>query len=306
MHAVRCSMWFALCLALSLPALAQEFPNGAEAEGISVTATLPLDPSISSEDDANWPAGLSQFGQYPDEHAAFPLDRGLDVVRDIESWASSLRASDDLNVSNQALADDLLTLAAQVELHASLASANGHARLIVVNVPSYTLKAIDLHTGKTVLESRVIVGKPSSRTPIFTTNIVDLKYNPDWSPPPSLARQGKRYVRPGPNNPMGRIRFSADNGQNIYLHHTNQPGLFERDVRALSAGCVRVEKWEELAAFAAASSIDHVHAQVAKGRTHHERVAPIPVAIVYSTADVVEGQPQRFSDVYGRRRPAAR
>src|SRR5690606_30135498 len=110
---------------------------------------------------------------------------------------------------------------------------------------------IDMDTGLTQVESRVIVGKPGRRTPIFTTRIVNLKYNPDWTPPPSLAAQGKRYVRPGPNNPMGRIRFSTDNNLNIYLHHTNEPDLFSRDVRALSSGCVRVEQWDDLAAFLA-------------------------------------------------------
>ena len=220
----------------------------------------------------------------------------------VEDGIAGPRLYENLAGSDRTLGEELIAWGAQIQEMADKARAQGHSRLIVVNIPSYTLKAIDLHSGQTMVETRVIVGKPSSRTPIFTTNIINLKYNPDWTPPPSLAAKGRRYVRPGPNNPMGRVRFSADNHINIYLHHTNEPDLFNRDNRALSAGCVRVEAWDDLAAFVANSSTDHIHAQVDKGRTHFEKVETVPVVMSYSMVDVVSGRPSRHLDVYGRGR----
>lgn len=200
--------------------------------------------------------------------------------------------------SDLALAQDLRNWAQALRRHAQVAREAGHSKLIVVNLASFSLRAIDLHTGDTLVESRVIVGKPNRRTPIFTTNITNLKYNPDWTPPPSLAAQGKRYTPAGPNNPLGRVRFSTDNNQNIYLHHTNEPDLFDRQQRALSSGCVRVERWDDLAAFVANSDVDWVHEQVARKKTHFEQVTTVPVVMAYSTADVTSGQALRFPDVY--------
>ena len=219
-----------------------------------------------------------------------------------EDGIAGPRLYQNLAGSDWTLGEELLVWADEIQRLADEARANGNARMILVNIPSYTLKAIDLESGQTLLETRVIVGKPSSRTPVFTTNIIDLKYNPDWSPPPSLAARGRRYTPPGPNNPMGRVRFSADNNIHIYLHHTNEPDLFNRESRALSAGCVRVEAWDDLAAFVAESTLDHVHSQVEKGRTHFEKVRKVPAVMAYSLVDVVAGRPARHPDVYNRHR----
>lgn len=217
-----------------------------------------------------------------------------------EDGIAGPRLYQNLADTGRSLGEDLIRWSAELEEHADAARAKGHTRMVVVNIPSYILKAIDLESGQTLLETRVIVGAPGSRTPVFTTNIIDLKYNPDWTPPPSLAARGRRYTRPGPNNPMGRIRFSTDNHINIYLHHTNEPGMFERETRAMSAGCVRVEAWDELAAFLAQSDVDHIHERVETGRTIFEKVQTTPVIMTYSTADVVAGRPVRHPDVYGR------
>lgn len=196
------------------------------------------------------------------------------------------------------LGQDLWAWGQEIRAQAEKARAAGHRKLIIVNIPSYTLKAIDLETGQTIVETRVIVGKASRRTPIFTTNVVNLKYNPDWTPTANMKRQGKRYVAAGPNNPLGRIRFSTDNNVSIYLHHTNEPDLFEKPTRALSSGCVRVERWDDLAAFVADSDVDTIHSQVATKRTTFEKVETVPVVMSYSQVDVTAGRPARFLDVY--------
>lgn len=203
-----------------------------------------------------------------------------------------------LGAMDATMAADLAAWGSELRWHAEQARLAGHRKIIVVNIPSFTLKAIDLETGDTLVETRVIVGKPSSKTPLFTTNIVNLKYNPDWTPPPSLARKGKRYVAAGPNNPLGRVRFSTDNHVNIYLHHTNEPGLFDRPARALSAGCVRVERWDDLAAFVANSDVAHVHGRVDTRKTVFDKVEAVPVVMTYSLVDVSAGRAARFPDVY--------
>jgi murein L,D-transpeptidase YcbB/YkuD len=45
----------------------------------------------------------------------------------------------------------------------------------------------------------------------------------------------------GPWNALGRLKFMFPNEDDIYLHDTPQRGLFRRDVREGSSGCVRLE-----------------------------------------------------------------
>jgi murein L,D-transpeptidase YcbB/YkuD len=57
------------------------------------------------------------------------------------------------------------------------------------------------------------------------------------------------YVRqkPGPKNSLGLIKFLFPNSNAIYLHDTPAKSLFNREDRAFSHGCIRVEKPVELA-----------------------------------------------------------
>ncbi len=54
---------------------------------------------------------------------------------------------------------------------------------------------------------------------------------------------------PGATNPLGRIRLHMPNQYNIYLHDTSTHGRFQNGDRALSSGCVRMERPEEMAMF---------------------------------------------------------
>lgn len=51
----------------------------------------------------------------------------------------------------------------------------------------------------------------------------------------------------GEGNALGKFKFIFDNGSSIYLHDTPNKGAFGRSVRAVSHGCVRVEKPLEFA-----------------------------------------------------------
>lgn len=62
------------------------------------------------------------------------------------------------------------------------------------------------------------------------------------------GRYGLRQDR-GAGNSLGRLIFRFPNRFSVYLHDTNSPGAFNRAVRAVSHGCVRVQKPLDLAIF---------------------------------------------------------
>ena len=67
----------------------------------------------------------------------------------------------------------------------------------------------------------------------------------------TMLLSGKYNVaqRGGAGNSLGRIVFRFKNNFSVFLHDTNTPGAFQRDVRSLSHGCVRVGKPFDLAQF---------------------------------------------------------
>jgi len=111
--------------------------------------------------------------------------------------------------------------------------------------------------------------------------------------------------RPGRGNALGRIKFLFPNRFNVYLHDTPEEAHFERAARALSHGCIRVERPLELADFVFAGepgwTSERVRAEIATGRTEGTALArPIPVHILYWTAFVDGAGRVHFRrDVYG-------
>jgi murein L,D-transpeptidase YcbB/YkuD len=71
------------------------------------------------------------------------------------------------------------------------------AKYIWVNVPGYFLKLIEADT--VVFESKVIVGKPETRTPLLTSEISDMVTYPTWTVPNSIIV--KQYLPKLKNNP---------------------------------------------------------------------------------------------------------
>jgi len=110
--------------------------------------------------------------------------------------------------------------------------------------------------------------------------------------------------RPGRHNSLGLVKFMFPNSYSVYLHDTPAPALFDRPVRAFSAGCVRVEDPVALADFllrdAPAWSPDTITAAMDEGR---RQVVPlsarVPVHLTYFTAFVDEGLVHFREDLYG-------
>jgi murein L,D-transpeptidase YcbB/YkuD len=108
--------------------------------------------------------------------------------------------------------------------------------------------------------------------------------------------------RPGPGNALGLVKFLFPNSFAIYLHDTPRDDLFEKDVRAFSHGCIRVERPMELAQYALGLSADSVRRLMQEGGDdRHVRVNPkIPVYIVYFTSYVRDGELYFGNDLYSR------
>jgi murein L,D-transpeptidase YcbB/YkuD len=131
-------------------------------------------------------------------------------------------------------------------------------------------------------------------------------YAIDWSAvtPERFAyrlRQG-----PGPGNALGRIKFMFPNRFNIYLHDTPARGLFAKDQRSFSHGCIRVENPEQLGAFVLGAepgwSLDVIHDAILTGQRMVVGLdQPLPVHITYLTAWVNKDDSVHFRrDVYSR------
>ncbi len=110
----------------------------------------------------------------------------------------------------------------------------------------------------------------------------------------------------GHGNALGDVKFVLPNDKSIYLHDTNHPELFARSMRALSSGCVRVEKPKLLAEKIIAGqqgwNRSNIDSAISQNRTTHIRLQnPIPVYLMYWTTWVDDdGMLQIRDDVYQR------
>lgn len=175
-------------------------------------------------------------------------------------------------------------------------------KAILVNVPAFEL--IAFKDGRPVLRSRVIVGKPSTPTPLLETHVTEVRFRPSWRPTPAMVASGEypdRRWPPGPRNPLGLAAIRLEPGLLVYLHDTNRRSLFDRPMRALSHGCIRVERWEALIAWLLGTDLATVDAWANGARTLDVPAPPVPVTIGYFLRFPDDaGRPQRFDDVYGR------
>ncbi|MEO1550503.1 MAG: L,D-transpeptidase family protein [Pseudomonadota bacterium] len=111
---------------------------------------------------------------------------------------------------------------------------------------------------------------------------------------------------PGPGNALGRVKFMFPNQFAIYLHDTPAKRLFNRDLRAYSHGCIRVQKPFELAEVLLAPQMANpkgtFQSLLNAGRERQVNLdAPVPVHLTYQTAWVTpDGTPQYRADIYGR------
>jgi murein L,D-transpeptidase YcbB/YkuD len=198
-------------------------------------------------------------------------------------------------------------------------------RRIEINVADYSVAVME---GDTIIhQSRVIVGKPETPTPIFSNVMRYVLINPSWQVPDSIIQKemlpkldhlsrhgyevktvgGRLTVRqlPGETNALGRFAFMFPNDYSIYLHDTPSRELFDEETRALSHGCIRVEDPLSLAELvlggeAKGWSAERIEAAFGGRERTVFLPQPLPVHVEYFTEFVDEsGELRERPDVYG-------
>ena len=139
------------------------------------------------------------------------------------------------------------------------------------------------------------VVRSSDRMPVNAASV-------NWA----LDNPGVTLVQqPGPNNALGRVKFMFPNDYAVYLHDTNERGLFDRIDRNLSSGCVRLEHPFEFANLLMEGlpdwSSERMNAILDSGKTTRVNLEkPVPVLLTYWTAWVEDGTVHFREDPYER------
>ncbi|WP_305097059.1 L,D-transpeptidase family protein [Croceibacterium aestuarii] len=207
---------------------------------------------------------------------------------------------------------------------------------LITNVPEMQLR---LTVNDQIIRTyRTIVGKPGrTATPQLAETVEGVIFNPTWTVPQSIvkgeglgakvlnnpgwarsagykATKGANgYIsvvqQPGPGNSLGMMKLDMPNPHAIFLHDTPSRGLFERDNRALSHGCIRTERALELAMTIAilgqgATKDEAVEISSSGKYTRVPVVKTMPVYITYFTMGRdIDGELRSFDDIYGRDAP---
>lgn len=201
---------------------------------------------------------------------------------------------------------------------------------LVVHVNAFSLVAE--RDGRAELGMPVVVGKNTDKdqTPMLSAPLYAIVVNPSWNVPHRLVEERLRpeakdlpevlidrgyevtvdpntgrwrvRMRPGPDNPLGKLKFLLTDTQSIYLHDTPQRNAFGKDTRTLSAGCVRLSDPQALARFLLPGRELQLEEAMAYNTTSSTMNLQAPVAthLMYQTALVEDGRLVRFTDIYGR------
>lgn len=211
--------------------------------------------------------------------------------------------------------------------------------MAVVNIPSqmmYLYKKSDGNYDR-VFESKVIVGRPATQTPLVDFDLISVKYNPTWTPTQNMLKRNvykgatinvawlknhhlkiydengeeqpyeniknvtnPRFVQElGEYNALGNLKFETSSKDDIYLHDTNERHIFKYNQRTYSSGCIRVQNYKELASILLDKNIDYINKKIDKRETSHERIqGKVPVYIMYSQLTSDNKRIQISPDVY--------
>jgi len=126
----------------------------------------------------------------------------------------------------------------------------------------------------------------------------------DWT---SSAVKSYSYRQPpGKDNPLGFVKINFASGESVYMHDSPSEGLFGRNFRAASSGCIRVHNIERLAYWLLGQNDGWDQEKVEKMKATGERkdvrlATPVPLHFVYITAWATEdGAIQFRRDLYNR------
>jgi murein L,D-transpeptidase YcbB/YkuD len=212
---------------------------------------------------------------------------------------------------------------------------------LIINIPDYSLRVVK--NLDTIRVHKVIIGRAARKTPVLSSKLNQVIFNPTWTVPPTILRndvvpaaarnrnyfrrknitiydynnrvvsannwninraRSYRYVQsPGAKNALGLVKFTFPNRFTVYLHDTNSRGFFDKDIRALSSGCIRVqdpfvlteyllddpEKW----------NLEKIDQVINTGKTSHVQIKKdVYIHVLYWTAWSENGSLQFRDDLY--------
>jgi len=174
-----------------------------------------------------------------------------------------------------------------------------HLRL---NLPAYGL---EVYEGERLAHRyRVSIGDTAFPTPAGRFEITRVEWDPWWIPPPSEWAAGDSALRPGPGNPMGRVKLYW---RDMYFLHGTP---YRASVgAAASHGCVRMLDGDAVALarlvhrYGSPGIPDTVvEGWAAKpGKTQLvELERPVPLEITYDLVELVRDTLIVYPDVYHR------
>ncbi len=211
----------------------------------------------------------------------------------------------------------------------------------IINIPDYTLRVVK--NDDTIRTHKVIIGKPARKTPVLSSKLTHLIFNPTWTVPPTILKndvvpaaarnrnyfssknitiydannrvvspwnwnasrsRSYRYVQsPGATNSLGLVKFMFPNRFTVYLHDTNTRGFFEKDIRALSSGCIRVENPFEITEYLLDDTenwnLEKIEEAINTGKTSQMQIKKeVYIHILYWTAWSENSTLQFRDDLY--------
>lgn len=121
----------------------------------------------------------------------------------------------------------------------------------------------------------------------------------------SAVAAGKAHVgirqKPSLDNALGELKILFPNTHDIYMHDTPAKSYFSRDMRALSHGCIRLERPRDMAAAVLGKPVEELGKYFGKDERGLKVANPVPVYIAYFTAwPDANGDVRFFNDIYDR------
>lgn len=129
--------------------------------------------------------------------------------------------------------------------------------------------------------------------------------NPELLPWKSFSSKSFPYSLrqlPGPWNALGLLKFEFVNPYRVYLHDTNNKADFQREVRYLSHGCIRLENPVKLAIRLNAK----IDTAAWGGETNKLRpvtfllTPAVKIFIIYATVGLGKEELKSFPDIYNK------
>jgi len=216
---------------------------------------------------------------------------------------------------------------------------------LIINIPAFTAK---LKLNDALYIYKVIVGQPSSPTPVSEIMLTGLTSAPDRTVPAKIfiseilpgAAKSEGYMdnnhyaiydakgkfieitakkllqikshpelyhakqSEGCGNAMGKIVFRFSGSTNIYLHDAPLPKLLLSPQRALSNGCIQIERAENLAGLlliqdGSSTKKSVMHSAIASDKTMDFKLnRSVQVKITYLTCEMTDSQLVIYKDIY--------